>query len=359
MKKLLYIIAFTLIAFQGFSQTFCLSYDNPSLSGGMFSVDVVMSGSADYELGSSNLVFSFNDGALSSPTISSALLAPPFYQNPSITNPSPGVASINIELGFENLGETISASGTTIATITFNVDDSAMTSDYSWLYNGGTTQTVVFLHDEATQIFATGLDDGCLMPLNQVLPIRLRNFSATKGRELNTVDLNWASSTEVNGSHFEIERSQDLENWNTLGEVDAIGESTTAQEYNFIDDNLPLNSRSNHKIFYYRLRMVDKDGTYEYSEVRSVRFDLDGKADFLVYPNPAIDEVYVNLSGITPESGPATMNILSLDGQLVKRVVLETSDDIAVDISQMPSGVYYFMATQSGETFTQKVIKVD
>lgn len=191
----------------------------------------------------------------------------------------------------------------------------------------------------------------------QILPITLRSFTATKNDR--SVNLDWTTSSESNGSHFEIERSQDLEVWTALGTVAAVGESTILQDYAFLDDKLPLNARSYHKTFYYRLKMVDLDEQSEYSEIRSVRFDLDGEGDLLVYPNPAINEVYVNLSSVTPESGPATMNIVNANGQLVKRVVLSTSDDIRVDVSDMTPGVYYFLVDQEGQSFSQKVIKVD
>ena len=194
-------------------------------------------------------------------------------------------------------------------------------------------------------------------PQQQILPIVIRSFVASKNDR--AVDLDWSTSSETNGSHFEIERSQDLSSWSQLGTVEATGESTTVQEYSFLDDKLPLNARTDHKTFYYRLNMVDNDGQSEYSEVRSVRFDMDGEGDFLVYPNPSINEVYVNLSNITPESGPATMNILNMNGQLVKNVSLETSDDIRVDISDMTAGVYYFVVRQEAQTFSQKIIKID
>jgi len=191
----------------------------------------------------------------------------------------------------------------------------------------------------------------------QILPIVVRSFSVIKSERTSLID--WITSSETNGSHFEIERSQGLDTWKQIGTVDAVGESTTDQEYSFVDDKLPLNARADHKTFYYRLKMVDNDGQFEYTDVRAVRFDFDGEADFLVYPNPSINEVFVNLSTISPESGPATMVVLGIDGQLVKRVSLETSDDIRVDVSDMTAGVYYFIVNQNGETFTQKVIKVD
>lgn len=190
-----------------------------------------------------------------------------------------------------------------------------------------------------------------------ILPIELRSFSAFKNDR--DVDLEWSTISEANASHFDVERSKDGNNWEFLGKVNAVGESSVVQEYTFLDNTLPLNARENHKTFYYRLNMVDKDGQQEYSDIRSVRFDLDGEADFLVYPNPTVNEVFVNLSSITPESGPATLNVINMNGQLIKKVTLQTSDDIRVDVSDLTGGVYNFIVSQKEDRFSQKVIIID
>ena len=196
-------------------------------------------------------------------------------------------------------------------------------------------------------------------PSANVLPIELTRFTVQKGIDGLSTNLDWTTASEINGSHFEIERSQDNKNWTKIGTVAAVGESSTNQEYEFLDDKLPLNARSAHKTFYYRLLMVDNDGASEYSEIRSMRFDLDGEADFLVYPNPSYNEVFVYLSSITPETGPAQLNIININGQLVKKITLATSDDIGVDISDLNGGVYNFVVRQGEQTFVQKIVKVD
>jgi len=230
----------------------------------------------------------------------------------------------------------------------FEVQGGGDLTDYAAKFydDGGVTSTA-----------SNGGDSQAETTQSVILPIILRSFTATKNDR--SVDLNWITSSEINGSHFEIERSQDLNSWSNIGTVQAIGESSTAQEYSFLDDKLPLNTRQDHKTFYYRLNMVDNDGASEYSDTRTVRFDLDGEADFLVYPNPSINEVYVNLSSITPETGPATLMIININGQLVKRVTMATSDDIRIDVSDLTGGVYNFVIRQGEQTFSQKVIKVD
>ncbi len=190
---------------------------------------------------------------------------------------------------------------------------------------------------------------------SSALPIALNRFTATKGEK--SVTLDWSTVSEVNGSHFDVQRSRDLDSWTTIGTVEAVGESSTLQEYQLVDSDLPLSTRSS-KNFYYRLNMVDNDGTTELSEVRTVRFDQDG-AEFIVYPNPTHNEVFVNLSSITTESGPATMNVINMKGERVKQVSLSSNDDISVDVSNITAGVYYFIVVQGEDTFTQKVVKID
>lgn len=204
--------------------------------------------------------------------------------------------------------------------------------------------------------FSTNQFEGFINSSAAILPIKLHTFTAQKDRD--NVQLDWITESEVNGSHFDVQRSRDLETWTTIGTVDAVGESSSKQSYAHLDTEVPLYLRDANKTFYYRLNMVDNDGSQEYSEVRVVRFDQE-EASFIVYPNPSINEVFVNLSSITAETGPATMNVVNLQGASVKKVTLSTNDDISVDISTLQAGAYFFLVKQGEETFAQKVIKVD
>jgi hypothetical protein len=240
-----------------------------------------------------------------------------------------------------------------LGTVIFdNSDNKPNDGGEGWLETTAEQPGLEYFGDDFTghEVFTNGTQQ-------QILPIVIRSFEVSKLDR--TVMLDWTTSSEVNGSHFEIERSQDFSSWTNIGTVKAVGESSTEQKYNFLDEALPLNTREDHKNFYYRLKMVDNDGSHEFSEIRSVRFDFDAEANFLIYPNPSINEVYVNLSSVSPETGPATLHIINMNGQLVKKVMLNTSDDIRVDISTLNAGVYNFLALQGEQSYIQKVIKVD
>jgi len=118
------------------------------------------------------------------------------------------------------------------------------------------------------------------------LPVRLISFNAVK-KEL-TSFLSWATSMETNSDHFEIERSADAGTWNKIGEVLAAFESSVKNSYTFTDQQPEFG------LNYYRLKMVDRDGTFAYSTIKSVHFPEFTWAK--LFPNPVNDVLNVVLS---------------------------------------------------------------
>lgn len=109
-----------------------------------------------FKLGTTSLQFGFPNAAISNPVVVSFdPLTAPFYIQPFASVPLAGQCSYNIELAAANYGATIAAAPawTEVGQISFTIDDEALLEDLSWTYNGGTTGTVLFLDDEATQIF--------------------------------------------------------------------------------------------------------------------------------------------------------------------------------------------------------------
>ncbi|MFT5567499.1 MAG: hypothetical protein ACI81Y_002453, partial [Glaciecola sp.] len=146
-----------------FAQTFCLDMQETSNDGDTSIVSIRVQGDASFVIGSSNLQLAFSDGAFGTPTLVSSPLAPPWYQPTTVTEPGAGLISVNIELSTSNVSGTIAAAPafTEVAVIKLPILNSALAANgVTWEYNGLTTQTVVFLDDEATQLFATS--PGCL-----------------------------------------------------------------------------------------------------------------------------------------------------------------------------------------------------
>ncbi len=129
----------------------------------------------------------------------------------------------------------------------------------------------------------TGVSPDAPANLNVNLPVELSKFTARNAGT--TVQLDWATDSEQDNSHFEVERSTDSRSWEVIGEVLGQGESFQRIDYAFID-KAPQDG-----VNYYRLRQVDFNGTYAYSSVEAVELQQSPQVD--VFPNPVSDIVYI------------------------------------------------------------------
>ncbi|MFN8306354.1 MAG: M4 family metallopeptidase [Ferruginibacter sp.] len=177
------------------------------------------------------------------------------------------------------------------------------------------------------------------------LPIKLVSFTGVKNN--NTSLLTWVTSFEQNNDRFEIEVSTDGVTYKKIGTVASRGNSTNDQKYNFTD-LLPGDGMN-----YYRLKQVDKDGQFSYSDIVKLDFDL---GRFMrVSPNPANEWINV----VMGKPYPGTMfRIYSFDGKLVqteKQTTLSRSQ--AIHVASLAPGTYLLEATIGGQKFTQRFVK--
>ena len=190
------------------------------------------------------------------------------------------------------------------------------------------------------------------------LPVTLLSFEAEKKGE-RSVSLEWSTADEFNTSHFVIERSRDGKEWEDLGSVDAAGESTETLNYTFIDKNA-YNGRSAQARFYYRLRMLDNDASFSYSEIEAVVFKSEGPgSEVYAYPNPSSIGLNVEFNG--ENRIPARMELFDASGKIVYSTVLPEGTEIEyIDYSRLSitSGTYILrVLDQSKETISaQKII---
>lgn len=129
-------------------------------------------------------------------------------------------------------------------------------------------------------------DNNFVISVQDPLPVTLISFSVAK--EENSIRLNWNTSAETNSDQFEIQRSRDGKQWGKLSEVKAKGESAVNQVYTYLDEQ--PGSGSN----FYRLKMVDRDGTFAYSSIKEI--SLNGKELVVAYPNPTEGPVQLKLT---------------------------------------------------------------
>ncbi len=195
------------------------------------------------------------------------------------------------------------------------------------------------------------IDD--LMVFNCVvgLPVELLSFNALANK--NDVVLDWSTASELNTAVFEIERSKDgRNNWETIGNVDAAGDSNIKLEYQFTDKEPKIGKN------FYRLKQLDKDGSFTYTHVEEVHFGLNKTEPLIITPNPfknAISVVIPNVKNETvlvelfDSSGKKILNT-NIDAQINEPIVVE-------NLASIPRGVYWLKVTSSSGIFTSKILK--
>jgi len=210
----------------------------------------------------------------------------------------------------------------------------------SWTsQNSGTTNTLhsVYFIDGSTG-WAVGVGGVILKIENAGLPVELSFF---KGNYFNNnVNLFWRTETEVNNYGFEIERSADNTLWETIGFVEGHGNSNSPKEYEYIDSDIMRSDR-----YYYRLKQIDNDGTYEYSNVVSV--EIGRPNDYHLsqnFPNPFNPMTIISYS--IPEIEFVTLNVFDVLGNEIVTLVNEEkaagSYKIEFGGSELTSGIYFY-----------------
>ena len=226
--------------------------------------------------------------------------------------------------------------------------DSLSTENYQWIGFTGTNVTTYIdttVLDTTLYTYRVSAYDGYFSShSNQaevmtLIPVELTSF---KGIVLDeNVKLNWATATETNNSGFEIYRThqRDKQNWKKIGFVQGHGTTTKPQSYSFMDELVPSGS------YQYKLKQIDYDGTYEYSNV----IDIEIKAPAVYslcqnYPNPF--NPATNIKYQIANDGFVNLTVYNSLGEKVAVLVNEQkpagSYNITFNASNLPSGIYVY-----------------
>ncbi|MFN4083232.1 MAG: T9SS type A sorting domain-containing protein [Bacteroidia bacterium] len=214
----------------------------------------------------------------------------------------------------------------------FTFTSASGTNPYTVLLSGLTT----------TGIFGIGS--------NGALPVSWLSFNGIRNQ--NGVLLKWQTASEKNASHFEIERSYNGSDFETIGIIKANGNSQTVKTYTYNDNTISLLEPT----AYYRLKQFDKDGSFEYSNTISVSGD-DVNTEVKVYPNPFSDELTVLINNSSNEL--LNITITDLSGKLIKNEISKSNNGIVLlnDLTDLPKGAYILIIEAAGFKNTQKLIK--
>lgn len=163
------------------------------------------------------------------------------------------------------------------------------------------------------------------------LPVTLTNFEVTK--EENSASITWNTTSETNTDYFEVQKSADARNWKVIGRIEAAGKSSQSITYSLIDPT-PFKGQN-----LYRLKMVDLDGTFSFSRIKSAVFD--NVASDFIYPNPVSDRIFISSD---PEK-VVSVQLINLSGKVVwKESKLSSA---GASLRHLESGLYAVKITKT------------
>jgi hypothetical protein len=186
-----------------------------------------------------------------------------------------------------------------------------------------------------SEVIIDGFSEFFFQSPSQPLPVELTSFTAKATG--NAVNLNWETATEVDNNGFDVERNS-AGTWQKIGFVEGHGTANSPKYYTFTDKSVTGNK------IQYRLRQVDNDGTFEYSNVVEVElapttFTLDQN-----YPNPFNPTTMIRFS--LPTASVVTLNVYNTLGEKVVTLLngqMESGyHQVSFDAANLPSGLYLY-----------------
>ncbi len=182
------------------------------------------------------------------------------------------------------------------------------------------------------------------------LPVEWLSFTAEfrQGERM----LNWTTASELNADYFEVERSWDRIAFAAIDKVAATGENGIS-EYSY-SDNTPAPTASSHA--YYRLRQIDMDGRYEYSQTVDLTLAEAQNLSLKTYPNPFTNGLTLEWE---EQENASTVKVFNMQGQGIFEQQVSKSDQhrLELDTHEWPAGVYSIQVLGENQTGVTKMIK--
>ncbi len=191
-----------------------------------------------------------------------------------------------------------------------------------------------------------GLDD---VTYDAALPVTFMNFNGTI--KDNKVLLNWATSNEINNSGYDVERSINGKDFSAIGFVKGNGNTSVVSNYSYLDGSkLPSGT------LYYRLKQIDLDGAYKYSNIIQVNFE---NFSFNVYPNPVVDNSAVQFQ--LQETANVSIQVTSSTGKIVQVInkgsLQPGTYSVPLSLNNAAKGTYFIKLFANDKSYVQTVIK--
>jgi Secretion system C-terminal sorting domain len=188
---------------------------------------------------------------------------------------------------------------------------------------------------------------------NLTLPVKLLSFSGSY--KSNIATLNWESESEINFSYYQVERSINGVDFSDIA-LKPAQESGLAKEQYSLTDNLSYLSSD---VFYYRLKMVDVDGRFSYSNVIIIRKEQKKDEGISVSPNPLVKTDMATIRVNAASVGRVEIRVIDMSGKIIlsqQNRVAEGANSITLNnLDRLQSGIYTVQLTNGEATYNSKL----
>jgi hypothetical protein len=177
------------------------------------------------------------------------------------------------------------------------------------------------------------------------LPVKWTSFQVEKIS--NNYTLKWSVAEEMNAAFYEVQRSEDGWQWQAISRVNAFGTTSTAKNYSYVDKGVTLRN------IYYRIKQVDQDGKFEFTQIRSYR---NNDIQVSIYPTKEGIQVYFK----EKVAGRVQFHLYSLNGQLVStQMQTNPSGQVLFTTDKDVQGIYIVVVTNHKDFHMSSKVFID
>jgi hypothetical protein len=221
-------------------------------------------------------------------------------------------------------------------------NDEETDSDVTHAMGLNTTDPISFNPGDLIKHVDAGIISG-------LLPLSWKDFYINAEDEENFIY--WSTSLEINVDYFEIERRLENENsFSSIARTKAVGYSTKVSEYQYGDSDV-----ENDGLYYYRIKQIDKDGKFTYSDIRTVQ--RKSQNDIRNFPNPVVETM--SIEGLDSDQ-TYNVKVISAGGIVTKSIVTNNIETYNIDTRDLIAGMYEIIILQNDKLIYQnRFIKVE
>ncbi len=195
----------------------------------------------------------------------------------------------------------------------------------------------------------SGCWNNCTIIENTTAPVEMKSFLVSLQDGL--PKLEWVTASEINNDYFEVQRSLNGSTWKTIELVQGNGTTHEELSYEFIDKNVIQG------IYYYRLKQVDYDGSFEYSRVLTVDVNNYKESGGLkIFPNP-ITQQEIKMEIPFSNGSQSSVVVRNMNGEVVLKKTFTGNKKVEqLSLGLFPKGMYYLSLNGENQTYSSKVL---